>query len=421
MSSLLIKDALMLSETEPVDLYIKDGIICEIKKGIEANADKVFDAKRNVIIPGLIDMHCNISDPSYENSEDLIFVSNSAARGGYTSITYAPNVMPVIDNKTVVQYIISRSKAESSVNIFPYGSMTKGCKGTEISEIGEMNLAGIVAISDGGASIEDANLLRNIFLYSKMFNIPIITHCEDKNLANDGVVNGGYISTLLGLKGIPREAEEVVVARNIVIASNTQASLHLTKISTKGSVELIRAAKAKGIRITCDTCPQYFTLTEETVDAYNTFAKVKPPLRTAEDVAAIKEGVLDGTIDIITTGHFPMSVVSKKLEFDNASYAILSIETAFALSYSTFVATNLMTLDKLVEKMSTTPARILDLKTKGVIKEGFDADLTLIEVNSPFDIRSSEFLSKSKFSLYEGVTVKGKILNTFVAGRCVYK
>ena len=330
-----------------LDIYMEDGVICKIGENLEENGAEILDADGKYILPGFIDMHCSVCDPGYEYIEDIETASCSAARGGFTSITCEPNTNPAIDNKTVVEYIVSKSKEYSLVNIFPYGSMSVGCLGEHMSEIGEMYEAGIVGIADGGRSIMNASFLANVFRYSKMFDMPVLTHCEDKNLAGKGVMNEGYMSSSLGLLGIPKEAEEVIVTRNIILAEGMGAKLHISNVTTKGSVQLIREAKKRGTRITCETSPHYFLLTEEAVENYNTLAKVKPPLRTKEDVKAIIEGILDGTIDVITSGHSPTKLTDKNKEFDNADYGISAFETAFALSYSKLVVQQKVPLSKL--------------------------------------------------------------------------
>lgn len=400
-------------------IAVEDGKIVEISEKIE-NGDSFVDAEGNFVLPGLIDMDCNICDPGYENKEDILSVSKAAARGGFTSITCQPNTLPVIDNKTVVNYIISKSKKQASTNIYVYGSMTRGMECREMAEIGEMVNAGIVGLSDGGISIPNAFLMRNILTYSKMFGIPVIAMCQDNDIARDGVANSGRISTAYGLKGIPKEAEETYVARNIILAEHTRARLHISSVTTKGSVELIRMAKKKGINITCETKPHYFTLTDESIKGYNTFAKVSPPLRSKEDVEAIKEGLLDDTIDVISTGHSPDTIESKDTEFDLASFGISSLETAFSISYDALVSKGLMTMGHLCEKFCKNPAEILKINGKGRIKEGYDGDIIIFNKNKSYYILPEKFVSKAKYSPYSGSEICGKLVYTIVKGEIVY-
>ena len=401
------------------DICMHNGIIEQIGAQLETEDAKVLDLEGNIVLPGFIDMHCNICEPGYENVEDIITVSRSAARGGFTSITCEPNTKPVIDNKTVVEYIVSKSKAQSVVNIYPYGSMSMGCEGKAIAEIGVMYEAGVVAISDAAEVVDSAALLRNVMRYSKMFDLPIITHCEDRSLSGKGVMNEGYTAACLGLSGMPREAEEVQVARNILLAEITGAKLHIAHISTAGSVSMIRDAKERGIRLTCETCPHYFALTESAVENYNTLAKVNPPLRTTKDVTAVVEGIVDGTIDAIVSGHSPVSLTEKKKEFDQAAYGISALETAFSISYTYLVQNGKITLKRLAELMSKKPAEILNLTQKGEIAVGKDADLIVIDTKESYLIEPQLFASKAKFSPFAGQEVRGRVVCTIVKGKIV--
>ena len=346
--------------------------------------------------------------------------SVSAARGGFTTIVCIPDTEPAVDNKTVVEYIITKSREYSKVNIYPYGSMTIGCKGEKASEMGEMIRAGAVGIADGDLTVENAQLMRNIFVYSKMFDVPVITHCEDRALSGTGVINEGRVSTILGLRGMPREAEDIIVARNVVLAESTGARLHIAHISTKGAVDIVRRAKARGVNVTCETCPHYFTLTEEAAMQYNTYAKVIPPLRTEADTKAIIEGLADGTIDVIASGHMPTRIEHKQREFDRASYGISAFETAFSLSYTALVRTGILSESQLADKMSKNPAEILNFKTKGKIKAGNDADIVIMDINNEYVIEPSEFYSKAKFTPAKGKRVYGNTVSCIVGGNVVF-
>jgi dihydroorotase len=361
-------------------------------------------------------MHCHLCDPGFEHKENIETASLSALRGGFTSITCQPSTQPAIDNKVMVEYILSKSHTDADVHIFPYGSMTKKCMGKEIAEIGEMKLAGIVAISDGDIPIADADVMQKILTYSKMFDLPVITHCEDVALSNGSIVNEGAVSTLLGLKGAPKSAEEIMVARNVLLAGNTDAHIHIAQVSTKGSVDIIRQAKKYGIKVTAETSPQYFTLTEKALLNYNTLAKVNPPLRTQEDVEAVIEGLKDGTIDVISSGHMPTTWESKQKEFEKSKQGISSFETAFSLCYTHLVANNILSIQELVKKITLHPAEILALN-KGVIKQGADADLVVVDPKEVFTVDAAEFASKAKFSPYNKTPLKGKVLYTIVKGK----
>lgn len=404
-------------EEDVYDIYVENGIIEEIGNDLDRNDGKVVDIGGNMVLPGLIDMHCNICDPGFEYLEDIETASRSAARGGFTTITCEPNTDPVIDNKTVVEYIVSKSKNNSLVNMYPYGSMSMGCKGQEMAEIGEMFDAGIVGVSDGDEFTDEASFLRNVMLYAKMFDLPVITHCEDRGLSGKGVMNEGFMASCLGLAGMPREAEEVMVARNIILAENTGARLHIAHVSTKGSAQLIREAKKRGAKVTGETCPHYFLLTDEAVENYNTLAKVNPPLRTHEDVEALLKAIADGSIDVIASGHSPSNEGDKSKVFASAVYGISSLETAFSLSYTGLVKTGIITLPKLVELMSTKPAEILKLDNKGSIAKGKDADLIVVDLRQSYHIDPKHFASKAKFSPFADWEVRGRVIYTMVGGK----
>ena len=399
------------------DIYVEGGVIEKIGLDIQVEGAKVLDVGGHMVLPGLIDMHCNICDPGHEYIEDIASVSHAALRGGFTTITCEPNTSPAIDNKTVVEYIVSKSKEKSLVNIYPYGSMSLNCEGEEMAEIGEMFDAGIVGISDGDEFTDSAAFLRNVMVYSKMFDLPITTHCEDRSLSARGVMNEGYAAACLGLAGMPREAEEVIVARNLNLAERTGARLHISHISTKGSVQLIREAKNRGVHVTCETSPHYFILTEDAIGDYDTLAKVNPPLRTKEDVYAIIEGIVDGTIDVISSSHSPTNRTEKEKEFDQAAYGISSLETALSLSYTHLVEKGYITLEKLVDMMSNKPAEILKLYNKGMLAEGLDADIIVVDFMETHRIDPEHFASKAKFSPFADEEVRGKVLYTMVGGK----
>lgn len=420
----LIKGGFVVSDgidiTKPADVLIEGDKIKSVGYSLDVKADKITEAAGLYVYPGFIDMHCTVCEPGHESVEDMETASVSAARGGFTTIVCIPDTEPAVDNKTVVEYIITKSREYSKVNIYPYGSMTIGCKGEKASEMGEMIRAGAVGIADGDLTVENAQLMRNIFVYSKMFDVPVITHCEDRALSGTGVMNEGRVSTILGLRGMPREAEDIIVARNVVLAESTGARLHIAHISTKGAVDIVRRAKARGVNVTCETCPHYFTLTEEAAMQYNTYAKVIPPLRTEDDTKAIIEGLTDGTIDVIASGHMPTRIEHKQREFDRASYGISAFETAFSLSYTALVRTGILSESQLADKMSKNPAEILNFKTKGKIKAGNDADIVIMDINNEYVIEPSEFYSKAKFTPAKGKRVYGNTVSCIVGGNVVF-
>ena len=405
------------SAEKEYDLLLDNGVIEKIGENLPVGGARVLDVNHQTILPGFIDMHCNICDPGYEYWEDIPSVSQSALRGGYTALTCAPNTNPTVDNKTVVEYIVSKSRALSKVHIYPYGSMSIECKGEHLAEMGEMQTAGIVAISDGDQSVENAAFLRNVLRYAKMLHLPVITHCEDRHLSGKGVMNEGLTSLRLGLAGMPKEAEEIIVARNIILAEAVGARLHIAHVSTRGSVELIREAKKRGADITCETSPHYFLLSEEAVDGYTTFAKVNPPLRTQSDMEALLEGIADGTIDVISSSHSPCGRDNKEKTFDVAPYGISSLETAFPLSYTTLVKSGMISMERLMELMSGNPAQILGLEKKGRIAEGMDADFVVMNLDQSYEIDPETFASKAKFSPFPGKTVWGRVAFTVIGGK----
>lgn len=400
------------------DLLAVDGRIAEISKNIDDDGCEIIDAKGKYVLPGLVDAHCHLRDPGFEYKEDIESGTRSAAVGGFTSIACMPNTNPVIDNEAVIKYILNKAEQEGYVHVFPIGAITKGQKGEELAEIGELKFAGAVAISDDGKPVKSSSLMKKALQYASMFDITVISHCEDLDLAEEGVMNEGYMSTIMGLKGIPAAAEETMVARELILAEYTGVPLHIAHVSTALSVDLIRDAKKRGVNVTCETCPHYFSLTEEACAGYNTNAKVNPPLRTASDVLAIIEGIADDTIDIIATDHAPHHADEKNVEFSLAANGIIGFETALPLAITHLVKPGVITMTKLVEKMSLNPARILSIN-KGSLEIGCSADITIVNINEEITINVGKFQSKAKNSPYEGSKLYGTVWNTIVDGRVI--
>lgn len=421
---LLIKNGTLIGNcpgvSGKIDILAEDGIITKISENIECGEADVIDAAGKTVIPGLVDAHCHLREPGCEYMEDIESGTKSAAMGGFTSIACMPNTKPAIDNEAVVKYIKARAKEAGTVNVFPIGAISKGLEGKELAEIGELKMAGAVGISDDGNPVMDSSLMKKAMQYSSMFNIRVISHCEDKCLTEDGVMNEGYISTLLGLKGIPAAAEEVMVAREIILSEYTNVPVHIAHVSTAVSVGMIRNAKKKGIRVTAETCPHYFTLTEEMCRGYNTNAKINPPLRTQKDVDGVIEGLKDGTIDIIVTDHAPHHIDEKNVEFNLAANGIVGFETAFPLAYTYLVKPGHLSLSDLIYKMTLKPSELLGLG-RGIIEIGKPADLTVIDIDREYAIDISEFKSKSKNSPFDGFKVFGKICHVIVNGKAVVK
>ena len=418
MSKLLIKGGTaVLPEGEKVcDILVDGDKIVRIAGNVEDKAAKVIDAKGLHVFPGLIDMHVHLREPGFEYKEDIASGSAAAVRGGFTQVCCMPNTQPVCDNAAVVGYIIARAKKVGLCKVRPIGAITKGEQGETLAEIGKMKEAGAVALSDDGKPVPSARMMRLGMEYASDFGLVCLSHCEDKSLADGGCVNEGYNSTLAGLKGIPRAAEEVMIAREIVLAETLGKRVHICHVSTKGGVRLLRDAKARGVAVTAETCPHYFALTDDIILSYDANTKVNPPVREAEDVEAIKEGLKDGTLDCIVTDHAPHHADEKNVEYDLAAFGISGIETSFSLSYTHLVKGGVLTLGQLAERMSGAPARILGLEG-GALKEGGVADIMLADLNEKYVIDSRKFVSKGKNTPFNGSEVYGRVKATIVGGK----
>jgi dihydroorotase len=401
------------------DILIKNNTIIDIGTDLTNKAHRIIDATGLWVIPGLIDAHCHLREPGFEYKENIISGTASAAAGGFTSVACMPNTEPAIDNAAMIQYIKLKAASEGKVRVYPIGAITQGRKGKHITEMGEMKMAGAVALSDDGDPISDANLMRLALEYAKQFGLLLISHCEDKSLVAGGVMNEGYVSTMLGLKGITRAAEDIMVARDVILSEITGAPVHIAHVSTEGAVDIIRKAKSRGVHITCETAPHYFSATDEWIENYNTNAKANPPLRTQRDVDAIKEGLKDGTIDIIATDHAPHHRDEKDVEFNLAASGISGFETAFSLSYTHLVDTGILSLEELVAKLSTIPAKILGIPG-GELGLGLPADITIVDTKREYIVNRDNFYSKGKNTPFHGKKVKGKVIYTIVDGKVVY-
>ena len=386
---------------EVTNILVEDGVISEVGNDpdLEGVAMEVIDAEGMYVVPGLVDMHCHLRDPGQEYKEDIETGTKAALAGGITSVACMPNTEPVIDNEAVISYVINKAKESGYVNVFPIGAVSKGLNGTERAEIGAMKFAGAVAVSDDGRPVSDSGLMRRALIYADMFDMPVISHCEDTSLSGDGCMNEGAVAGIM----------------DIIIAEAENKRVHIAHVSTKGSVQLVREAKKRGVKVTCETCPHYFTLTEDACEGYNTNAKMNPPLRTAEDVEAIKEGLRDGTIDCIVTDHAPHHADEKNCEFAAAKNGIVGFETSLGLGIKYLVKTGVLTMKQLIEKMSVNPSRILGI-SKGSLSVGKSADITIFNPNREWTVDINKFNSKSKNSPYNGYTLFGKPEYVIVGG-----
>lgn len=401
---------------EKSDLLIVDGKIARLGKpgSIPADGAEVIDAVGQFVVPGLIDMHAHLREPGYEYKETIATGTAAANAGGFTAVCCMPNTNPVNDNRSLTEHILSQAAREGSARVLPIGAITKGSKGEELAEIGELREAGCVGISDDGKPVMSASTMRRAMEYSKTFDIPVISHCEDVSLAGKGVMNEGFVATELGLRGIPNAAEDIMVARDIALAELTGARVHICHVSTAGAVRMVREAKQRGVKVTAETCPHYFMLTDEAVRGYNTMAKMNPPLRTAEDVAAVKAALKDGTIDAIATDHAPHAEDEKLQEFDLAPFGVVGLETAVGLAFN-LVREGVLTLGELVRRMSVNPAKILKVPG-GSLAVGAVADVTIVDPGQEWTVDASQFRSRSRNTPFDGWKLKGKTVRTIVGG-----
>jgi dihydroorotase len=405
---------------EILDVLVENGTVKEISKELAAPAGtEVIDAAGMYVVPGLIDMHVHLRDPGLEYKEDIISGTKAAVAGGFTSICCMPNTKPVIDNKTVASYIINKAKTEGSCNVFPVGSITYGLAGDRMSEMGELKESGCVAVSDDGKPVRNSELMMRALQYAAGIGIMVISHAEELELVGEGAMNEGYTSTELGLKGIPRVAEDIATARETMLAEYTGSPIHIAHVSTEGAIRIIREAKARGVKVTCETAPHYFSLTDDAVRGYNTNAKMNPPLREAADVTAIRAGLSDGTIDVIATDHAPHHLDEKDVEFNVALNGIIGLETSLPLSLG-LVREGVLTLNQLIDKMSCIPSNILNLQ-RGTLKVGSTADISVIDPNRQWIVEADMLSSKSKNSPWLGQEMQGGAAVTVVAGKIVYQ
>lgn len=443
--NLLIKSGRVIDplngRDEVADVLVENGKIGAVQENIKVAGAKTIEAAGKIVCPGFIDMHTHLREPGQEHKETIATGTRAAARGGFTSIGCMANTNPVVDNRSVVEFILKKAKDEGVVNVFPFGALSKNLQGEQLAQMGEMKEAGIVAVSDDGNVMQNSELMRRAMEYAAMLDLPVVTHCGDKLLEHKGVMNEGYISTLMGLRGMPAEAEAAMAARDILLSELTGCRLHIAHVSTRKTVEQIRQAKRRGIRVSTEAAPHHFTLTDEFLQTYDTNFKMAPPLRTKDDVLAVREGLKDGTIDCIATDHAPHADFEKEVEFDHAPFGVIGLETALGVSVGVLVSNPgvsikdkafitqsvprsdrlRLTLAELVGKLSCNPARLLGLNQKGALTIGMDGDVTIFDPEASWMVDINQFASKARNCPFHGWELKGAVIATVVGGKVVYQ
>lgn len=424
--SLLIKNGLVIDPStgrdSVSDILIEKGLIKKISKKItEKGIKKTIDAGGYIVSPGFVDMHVHLREPGQENKETIETGMLAAAKGGFTSIACMPNTIPVNDNRSVTEYIIARSHELGTVNVFPVAAISVGLDGVDITEMADLKEGGAKGFSDDGKCVMSADLIRKALEYTKMINVPVIEHPEDHSISGEGQVNEGFISYKYGLRGMLSAAEEVIVARDIILQERINSLLHLTHISTAGSIDLIRNAKKKGIRVTSDVTPHHLLLTEELITSYNPVYKMKPPLRTEKDRQALIKALNDGTVDAIASDHAPHTFDEKDSEFEYAPFGVIGLETSFNVVYEKLVRKGILSVSKMIELFSTNPARIMGLDRRGVIETGAHGDLTIFDPEKNFKIDNEKFVSKANNCPFHGWKGKGSVIYTITGGEIAYQ
>lgn len=421
--SLLIKKGKVIdpaSSCEDIfDILIEGEIIRKIEGNINFPAKKVIDAEGKIVIPGLVDMHTHLRQPGREDEETIRTGTLAAARGGFTTICCMPNTDPPIDTPSVVEYVYKEAEKNGLVEVLPYGAITLGRKGERLCEMGRLKKAGVVGFSDDGRWVVNSGLMRRAFEYVNMLNLPLISHCEDPHLAGEGVMNEGYWSTILGFPGIPPEAEEIAIFRDISLLKMTNSRLHIAHLSTKKGTELVKKAKKEGLNLTAEVTPHHIALSEEDVESFDPNTKVSPPLRSREDVEALKKALKENVIDVIATDHAPHSQEEKELEYTRAASGVVGLETALSIVIKELVNPGFLTLSDAIAKLTINPSKILGID-RGKIKEGGVANLAIVDLHKSWEVRKEDFFSLSKNSPFIGWILPAKVEFTIFKGKIVY-
>lgn len=404
-----------------MDILIENGKIKEIKEKIDSKDVEIIDCSKYIVAPGFIDLHTHLREPGREDEETIESGSLSAAAGGFTSICCMPNTEPPNDCKEVTEFIIRRAREIGMVNVFPIASVTKGRKGEELVEMAELSRAGAVGFSEDGNSVKSSYIMRRAMEWAKFLNRPIMEHAQDPELSVDGVMNEGFYSYLHGLRGIPKESEEIIVARDIILSKMTGAHLHILHVSSAGSLETIRRAKKEGVKVTAEVTPHHLVLSDKDLVPWDSNYKMNPPLCSEEDRKALIEGIKDGTIDCIATDHAPHTLDEKMVEFDQAPFGIIGLETAVPLTMDNFVSTGIISVNRLISLFSCNPAKILGLKNKGSLRQNFDADITIINPAKVKTVDKAKFKSLSRNTPFHGKKLRGWPVMTIVGGKIIWR
>lgn len=403
------------------DLYIENGKVVQLEKDICQEADQVIDADGLVVCPGLVDMHVHLRDPGLTYKEDIFTGTAAAAHGGVTSVACMANTDPVVDTPEQVRYVKDKAAQANGVHVYPIAAVSMGMRGEEPSDADALKKAGAIALSDDGCNVDNANLMRDVMIHAKRLEMPVLCHCEDTTMVEGRAVNEGSVSRQLWLEGRPAIAEEIMVMRDAMLAEETGAHVHICHVSTAKSVDIIRRMKKRGVAITCETCPQYFTLTEDEILTQGSMARVNPPLRTAKDIKGIIAGLKDGTIDAIATDHAPHSAEEKSRPLTRAPSGMVGLETSLAITLTELYHTGKMKLPEIIKRMTYTPASILRLSSKGRLSLGSDADITIFDPEEVWTIDPEQFASKARNTPFAGREVKGKVKYTIVGGNVIYQ